>query len=170
MSQKKPTTNQQLEEMREMISNLEPGKVVTLDRELQQRNTTLMLMLYGATAKYGIGMAGDNGVLVTAQVPVLQVPANQSLQWEVSEDGKTVMMYIVVNETAAEDDTDKVETSPAGEGGSTDSSSAVSVSPPDLPPSAEEPFPGSTSIGDEFEDAIRVGMNDDESDELDDGH
>ena len=123
MSQKKPTTNQQLDEMREMISNLQPGKVITIDRELQERNTTLMLMLYGAVAKYGIGMqsdvrlARDTAVMVTAQVPVLQVPANHSLQWEVSEDGKSVMLYIVLNENVSvEDQTDKSETSPAVEG------------------------------------------------------
>ena len=157
MSQKKPTTNQQLEEMRAMIANLEPGKVVTLDRELRQRNTTLMLMLYGAVAKYGIGMASNTGILVTAQVPVLQVPANHSLQWEISEDGKTIMMYIVLNETeSAEGRTDEAETlSAPGDGGESAESGAA------LPEAmgGEETL---SSIGDEFEDEIVVGFTDEE--------
>ena len=162
MSQKKPTTNQQLEEMRAMIENLEPGKVVTLDRELQQRNTTLMLMLYGATAKYGISMANENGVLVTAQIPVLQVPANQSLQWEVSEDGKTVMMYIVLNELKL------VDEAPAEAGGedgamvsaadeSQNISSLTHIPRYDGDGEIVNPAP---LIGDEFEDEIVVGLSD----------
>jgi hypothetical protein len=163
MSQKKPTTNQQLEEMRAMIANMEPGKIVTVDRELQERNTTLMLMLYGATAKYGIGMRGENSVLVTAQVPVLQVPANQSLQWEVSEDGKSVMLYIVLNEDVpVEDRTDKAETSPAdvGEGGAVRSDNEVSQPAPE--PSEPEPDINN-AIGDEFEDEIEIGLREEMS-------
>ena len=168
MSQKKPTTNQQLEEMRAMIANLEPGKVVTLDRELQERNTTLMLMLYGAVAKYGVGVNNaSNGVLVTAQVPVLQVPANHSLQWEVSEDGKSVMLYIVLNETVKADG-DTAEGESALE-------AKVSVSPtspsPDPTPltstldvhvavGPEAVTEAVNAIGDEFEDEIKVGLSD----------
>ena len=147
MSQKKPTTNQQLEEMREMIANLAPGKVVSVDRELQARATTLMLMLYGATAKYGIGMVRENGVLVTAQVPVLQIPANQSLEWEVSEDGKSVMMYIVLDEDAPAED------SPSPVADTEAFGPLVGI--------ASEPVGAvddSAAIGDEFEDEMEVGL------------
>ena len=186
MSQKKPTTNQQLEEMRAMIANLEPGKVVTLDRELQERNTTLMLMLYGAVAKYGIGVHNnDTGVLVTAQVPVLRVPANQSLQWEVSEDDKSVMLYIVLNEDVpVEGRSDKSETSSANVGDTAVGEvGATEETPPPAPtPSfgvdsdsiienerrAAEAEDGGTAtheisdlIGDEFEDEIKVGLDGD---------
>lgn len=172
MSQKKPTTNQQLEEMRAMIANLEPGKVVTLDRELQDRNSTLMLMLYGATAKYGVGMNNaPNGVLVTAQVPVLQVPANHSLQWEVSEDGKSVMLYIVLNEAVS------AETLPAdgdtaeGEVGATEETPPPAPIPSEHIAEAHMAAPASIAsmekevaipdtIGDEFEDEIEVGLGD----------
>ncbi len=152
MSQKKPTTNEQLEEMRQAIANLEPGKVVTMDRALQERNTSLMLMLYGATAKYGVGMRNGN-VIVTAQVPVLQVPAGHSLQWEVAEDGKTVMLYIVIDEDSLKEGrTDKAEASPAeGTGGL----EASEPAPEPLP----EPLPD--TIGDEFEDEIKVGLDGD---------
>ena len=165
-----------------MIANLEPGKVVTVDRELQQRNTTLMLMLYGAVAKYGIGERQENGVLVTAQVPVLQVPANQTLQWEVSGDGKSVMLYIVLNEDVQVEDrsdeakTSPVETSPAvgdtavGEVGATEETPPPASIPGEI--LMNEPVPGSAeddpfgdltvsdSIGDEFEDEIKVGLDD----------
>ena len=147
-----------------MIAGLEPGKVVTVDRELQQRVTTLMLMLYGATAKYGIGSSGaENGVLVTAQVPVLQVPANHQLQWEVSEDGKTVMLYIVLNEESG-DDRAKAETPSMGD---TAVGEAVAEVAEETPPPA--PIPGHDNegepievplIGDEFEDEIKVGLTD----------
>lgn len=157
MSQKKLTTNQQLDEMREMISNLQPGKIITIDRGLHERNTTLMLMLYGAVAKYGIGMKSDNAAVVTAQVPVLQVPANHSLQWEVSKDGKSVMLYIVLNENVpAEDQTDKSEASPAVEG-----LEATTKETPVPAPSSSELEPDiNNAIGDEFEDEIEVGLGD----------
>ena len=168
MSQKKPTTNQQLEEMREMIANLEPGKIVSVDRGLQTQNTTLMLMLYGATAKYGIGSRGDDGVIVTAQVPVLQVPADQSLQWEVAEDGKSVMLYIVLNEKESGGDSLVAEDSeellpPAPE-------PLVESPRDDSPDEYGGPPPASISrmkddergtIADEFEDEIKVGLDGD---------
>ena len=160
MSQKKPTTNQQLEEMREMIAGLqekEPGHIISVDRALQHRVTTLMLMLYGATAKFGIGSTNagaENGVIVTAQVPVLQVPANQELQWEVSENGKSVMLYIVLNEDVqVEDRSDNAETSPAVEDTAVGEVGATEETPP--PTSNFEPL----SI-DEFEDEIEVGLGD----------
>ncbi|KKM00609.1 hypothetical protein LCGC14_1802700 [marine sediment metagenome] len=194
MSQKKPTTNQQLEEMRAMIANLEPGKVVTLDRELQERNTTLMLMLYGAVAKYGIGheQSGVTGrIIVTAQVPVLQVPANHSLQWEVSEDGKSVMLYIVLNENVpVEGRTDKPETSPADVGDTAVGEVGASKgrlgeeTPPPAPTSGEvlmnEPVPGSAeddpfgdltvpnSIGDDEGMPIAVPIDYKAADEFED--
>ena len=129
-----------------MIANLEPGKVVTLDREFQERNTTLMLMLYGAVAKYGIGMKPDSTVLVSAQVPVLQVPANHSLQWEVSENGKSVMLYIVLNEDSlAESNPTNITTTPAPVSDDfTDDEFEVTLE---------------KGIGDEFEDEIKVGMD-----------
>ena len=142
MSQKKPTTNQQLEEMRAMIADLEPGKVISVDRELQERNASLMLMLYGATAKYGIGLGdrGEKGILITAQVPVLQVPQNQTLQWEVSPDGRSIMLYIVANEV--EDTAEEPSTPP----------------PSELEPKATI----ENLIADEFEDEIKIGLDDEE--------
>jgi len=173
MSQKKPTTNQQLEEMRELIANLQPGKVVSVDRELQAQNTTLMLMLYGATAKYGVGMRGDNGVLVTAQVPVLQVPANQALQWEVSEDGKSVMLYIVLNEDVQVEDRPASETSPAVGDTAVGEVGATEETPPPASTSQAEQLADAlgnmeddidlakdAGIGDEFEDEVEVGLGD----------
>ncbi len=150
---KKKTTAEELAEMRETIAALKPGQVVTVDRELQERNTSLMLMLYGAAAKYGIGMRGDNGVIVTAQVPVIQVPANHSLEWEIAEDGRTVMLYIVLKE-------DSRDTAVAGVG-------ATEETPPPAPEQiktmieaagGEEALRG---IADEFEDEIVVGLDDD---------
>ena len=178
MSQKKLTTSQQLDEMREMLSNLQPGKIVTIDCELQERNTTLMLMLYGAVAKYGIGMQSDNAVVVTAQVPVLQVPANHSLQWEVSEDSKSVMLYIVLNEnvpveestTNASVDMGDIAVGKEGTPSLTpslahipryDGDGEIVNSPPALTPSPSELEPDiNNAIGDEFEDEIEVGLGD----------
>jgi len=149
MSQKKPTTNQQLAEMREMIANMAPGKVVSVDRELQERNTALMLMLYGAVAKYGVGMTGaQNGVVVMAQLPALQVPANHRLDWEVSEDGKSVMLYIVLTDSPEADD-------PPQEEDVSESEPEYSVENSDLelPDKVIEPE-------DEFEDEVKVGLDD----------
>ena len=167
------TTAEELAEMRTMIANLEPGKVVTLDRELQERNTTLMLMLYGAVAKYGIGMQ-EGGVMVTAQVPVLQVPANHLLQWEVSEDGKNVMLYIVLNETKlAEESTTNasvdVGDTATGEKRIHPTKETSSPSPASIASRKDEVLiteEGMASheisdlIGDEFEDEIEVGLGD----------
>jgi len=162
-----------------MIENLETGKVVTLDRELQKRNTTLMLMLYGAVAKYGIGMPSDN-VLVTAQVPVLQVPANHTLQWEVSEDGKSVLLYIVLNDTKPVDESAAntlVDVGDTAEGDQGVNSDNMVATPPTLEPLPErdlpvegpggpgmDDMPPSPAIdvgaADDFEDGIEVGLGD----------
>ncbi len=177
MSQKKPTTNQQLEEMRGMIENMAPAKIVTIDRELQERVTTLMLMLYGATAKYGIGSRGDDGVIVTAQVPVLQVPADQSLQWEVAADGKSVMLYIVLSDEpkeSAPEAKESVSPAPAAPG-----VEPIEVGVYGVENVNEPPAPGTSitrmedderativpptiepAVGDEFEDEIKVGLGD----------
>jgi hypothetical protein len=109
MRPKKQTTSEQLEEVKAMLKNMPPGRIVSVDRELQARNETLMALLYGAAAKHGVSIedfqngsgfpdydadANDNA-FVGLQVPIFQIPANQQLEWEVTPDGRHVMVYIV---------------------------------------------------------------------------
>lgn len=160
---KKPTTNAELAEqiarLTELVEGQEKGYVVEVDRqvqrlneELQRRNAALMLMLYGAAAKFGVGFKETpNGIVATAQLPVLQMPANHQLDWEVSEDGKTVLLYIVlINSPEA--------TAEAGQ---------EAIGGEEAP--VESPTPDITE--DEFEDAVTPGLDEDGEDGDDhDGH
>ena len=150
--------NLDMAELKAMVANMSPGKVVSVDRELQAQNTTLMLMLYGVVAKFGIGMAdAGNGVVATTQLPVLQVPANQRVDWEVAADGRSVMVYIIQTDSPEEGDNDRVEASAAtGEGDST-----VSGADSPLPAKANYVLAADDpELADEFEDEIKVGLDD----------
>ena len=95
MTQKKQTTNQQLAEMREMLTNMAPGKVVSIDRELQEQNSTLMRLLYGAVAKHGMVPENEQNVIAIAHLPVLQPPANHQLIWKIIGNGSYVSVSII---------------------------------------------------------------------------
>lgn len=164
MTKKKPTTNTelaaQIADMTELVKNIEPGHIVQVDRQLQERNTTLMLMLYGAAAKYGVGLAGaPNGIVVTAQLPVLQVPANHQLAWEVSEDGKSVMLYIVLTDSPEEE---SIVNAPVIE--SEESSMPAETTDGSVFPALAEIDDSNATINrgvaDEYEDEVKVGLDD----------
>jgi len=175
MSQKKPTTNEQLAELRELIQGRQPSQVVSVDRELQEMNNTLQRLLYAATAKYGIHMQQENNVIATAQIPIMQPPSSHRLQWEVAKDGLSIMLYIVLTdspeETSGNGSSHSTESPQEGQGVNSDSSVAT-------PPGAEEgegevdaatstkPSPSALGEGpgDEFEDEIVVGLDDERDD------
>jgi len=146
----------QLDELKGLLANQKRGQVITVDRQLQEMNNTLQRLLYATVVKHGISMLQGNGVIGTMQIPIMQPPASHNLQWEVAEDGRSIMVYVVQTDSPEEEDQATGTSEAEGDGGGETTALTTPASPPP-DPGEDEPFLGS---GDEFEDEIKVGMDD----------
>jgi len=87
---------------------------------------------------------------------VVQVPSNHQLRWEVAEDGASVMLYIVLTDSP-EESQEADSSVEGGERGPTSEEALLALGEDEHP--LENAVPGS-GVGDEFEDEIKVGMDD----------
>jgi len=164
MSTKLETTNPDLSDRLYELKKMLEQRPVTIDSEVIEKNKTLMLILYGAVMKMGIAIAdAPNGVLVTAQTPVLQPPPNHDLRWEIAADAKSVLLYIVDTDTVVErapgDEKEENTPSPVSE---INEPETVEVGNPITVPIDAETAVMSESDPpiDEFEDAVVIGLDD----------
>jgi hypothetical protein len=132
----RPNINTRLDEVEGRLENIQSTLAQLAAGSL---NADMLTVLYGFVARYGLQVPGQpGGVVSTAQVPLLSIPENHTLDYERLEDGSVLVRILNIGEPAAEEpETTTEEPAAPPEELSVDEFDIPEDSPEDLTPGVD---------------------------------